>query len=50
VMVIPVLAPEPTALERSWEPGAAANTRFTEAEMAQISVPPRHTHRARQAD
>jgi len=40
VMVIPVLAPEPTALERSWEPGAAANTRFTEAEMAQISVEP----------
>jgi hypothetical protein len=38
VLVIPVLAPEPTALERSWEPRPAANTRFTEAEMAQISV------------
>ncbi len=38
VLVIPVLAPEPTPLERSWEPRAAANSRFTEAEMAQISA------------
>jgi hypothetical protein len=40
VFVIPVLPPEPTALERSWAPRPAANSRFTEAEMAQISVEP----------
>ena len=50
VLIIPVLAPQPTALERSWEPGATANSRFTEAEMARISVPPPHAHRDRPAD
>jgi hypothetical protein len=37
VLVIPLLAPQSTALERCWEPRPAANSRFTEAEMAQIS-------------
>jgi hypothetical protein len=49
VLVIPVLAPQPSALERSWAPGPTANSRFTAAEMAQISVPPR-TRRPRPAD
>jgi hypothetical protein len=39
VLVVPVLVPQPTALERSWEPGAIVNSLFTDAEMAQISVP-----------
>ena len=50
VLVIPVLAPQPSALERSWAPGAIVNSRFTAAEMAQISVPSQHTHRAGQAN
>jgi hypothetical protein len=50
VLVIPVLAPQPSALERSWAPGPIANSRFTEAEMAQISVPSQRTRRARQAN
>ncbi len=39
VLVIPVLEPKPSALERSWEPGPIANSRFTEEEMAQIIRP-----------
>jgi len=38
VFLIPVQTPKPSALERSWEPGPAANVRFTPAEMAQIKV------------
>ncbi|MFB3881911.1 MAG: ADP-ribosylglycohydrolase family protein [Armatimonadota bacterium] len=36
VLIIPVLAPRPTALERCWEPGPPANSRFTRREMVQI--------------
>lgn len=38
VFVIPaVLSPTPSKLERCWEPGPAANSRFTEAEMMAIT-------------
>ena len=37
--VIPVLAPKPGPLERSWEPGAIANSRFTEEERKLIKFP-----------
>jgi hypothetical protein len=40
VFVIPVVAPRPSALEQCWEPGRAANVRFTEAEMKQITAKP----------
>jgi hypothetical protein len=40
VFVIPVHAPKPTARERSWEPGPAAESRFTPEEMARIKPPP----------
>ncbi|MCX6997419.1 MAG: hypothetical protein NTV49_10115 [Kiritimatiellaeota bacterium] len=36
VFVIPVQTPKPGALERSWEPGPIANTRFTPEEVAEI--------------
>jgi hypothetical protein len=38
VLVIPVQACRPTSLERSWQPGPIANSRFTKEEMAQIAV------------
>ncbi len=38
VFVIPVQRPKPTRLERSWEPGPIANSRFTEQEMAKITA------------
>jgi hypothetical protein len=38
VMVIPVIAPKPSTLEQCWEPGPAANAKFTEEEMARITV------------
>ncbi len=37
--VIPVLAPQTSPLQRSWEPGPIANSRFTEEEMAKITEP-----------
>lgn len=37
VFVIPRLAPKPSRLELSWAPGPIANSRFTLAEMAQIT-------------
>jgi hypothetical protein len=40
VFVIPVLPPKPTPLEQCWEPGPAANSRFTPEEMAQITAKP----------
>lgn len=43
VLVIPVQPVKPSKLELSWNPGPIANSRFTEAEMAQITasaVPP----------
>ena len=40
VFVIPVRAPKPSALEQCWEPGPIANSRFTAAEMAQITMLP----------
>ena len=36
VLVIPVVAPKPSPLERCWQPGPVAGSRFTEAEMAKI--------------
>jgi len=36
LFVIPIQTPNPGALEQSWEPGPIANSKFTEAEMAQI--------------
>lgn len=38
VFLIPVQTPKPSASERSWEPGPAANVKFTPEEMAQIQV------------
>jgi len=37
VFVIPVLAPKPSKLERTWAPGPITNSRFTEAEMEKIT-------------
>jgi len=37
VFVIPVVAPKPSKLERSWEPGPIANSVFTDAEKAKIT-------------
>jgi len=48
ILVIPVQTPRPGPLEQCWEPGPIANSRFTEAEMAQITVVTRS--RALQAD
>jgi hypothetical protein len=39
VFVIPVRKPKPSKLEQCWEPGPAANSRFTQEEMTQINVP-----------
>jgi hypothetical protein len=38
VFVIPVAKIEPTALEKVWEPGPIANSKFTETEKAQIKA------------
>ncbi len=38
VFVIPVEKPRPSKLEQCWEPGPIANSKFTEAEMAQITA------------
>ena len=38
VLVIPVRSPKPSKLERSWEPGPAAESRFTEEEMKLIEA------------
>jgi len=38
VFVIPVQVPKPGKLEQSWEPGPAANSKFTEAEMKKITA------------
>ncbi len=38
VFVIPVRQPKPSKLELSWAPGRIANSRFTPAEMAQITA------------
>ncbi|MCS7238647.1 MAG: ADP-ribosylglycohydrolase family protein [Thermoguttaceae bacterium] len=40
IWLIPVREPSPSKLEQCWEPGPIANSRFTEAEMAQIKFPP----------
>jgi len=36
--VIPVQSPRPSRLERSWDPGPANETRYSEEEMAQITA------------
>ena len=46
VFVIPVRAAKPGKLEQCWEPGPIALSRFTEAEMAKIEVPPAPPRRA----
>jgi hypothetical protein len=38
ILVIPVKKPKPSKLERSWDPGPIAESRFTDAEMEQITV------------
>ncbi|HNQ73577.1 MAG TPA: ADP-ribosylglycohydrolase family protein [Verrucomicrobiota bacterium] len=38
VFLIPTLAPQPSRLARSWSPGPIAGSRFTPAEMAQITA------------
>jgi ADP-ribosylglycohydrolase len=38
VFVIPVQAAKPTPLEQCWQPGSEANSKFTEAEMTQITA------------
>lgn len=38
ILVIPNQAPRPSRLERCWEPGLIANSRFLEAEMKQITA------------
>ena len=39
VFVIPVQEPKPSKLEQCWEPGPAADSRFTPEEMGKIKVP-----------
>jgi ADP-ribosylglycohydrolase len=39
VFVIPIVPPKPGPVERSWEAGPVANSRFTEEEMKQIRFP-----------
>ncbi|MEI6605556.1 MAG: ADP-ribosylglycohydrolase family protein, partial [Verrucomicrobiota bacterium] len=39
VFLIPVKAPVPSKLELAWAPGPIAGSKFTEAEMAQITIP-----------
>ncbi len=39
VFVIPIQKPKPSKLEQCWEAGPPANSKFSEAEMAQIKVP-----------
>jgi hypothetical protein len=53
VFVIPVQEPKPSKLQQCWEPGPAANSRFTEEEMKQIAPPeeaPRRTQSAPKID
>ena len=38
VFLIPVRRPRPSGLEQCWEPGPIADSKFTEAEMAQITA------------
>ncbi len=38
VFVIPVRRPRPSALEQCWEPGPIADSKFTEEEMAKITM------------
>ena len=38
VLVIPVIAPQPSKLEQCWAPGPVANSRFTEVEMERITA------------
>jgi hypothetical protein len=40
VLVIPVVLPQPGALEQCWEPGSIAESRFTPEEMKKIEIPP----------
>lgn len=37
VFILPIQEPKPGKLEQCWEPGPSANSKFTEAEMKQIS-------------
>ena len=40
VLVIPVRQPKPSKLEQCWDPGPSAGSRFTDEEMAKITVEP----------
>ncbi|MBN2210728.1 MAG: ADP-ribosylglycohydrolase family protein [Sedimentisphaerales bacterium] len=40
VFVIPLQKPKPSRLERSWQPGLIANSRYSEGEMRLITVAP----------
>ncbi|MGD0898179.1 MAG: ADP-ribosylglycohydrolase family protein [Thermoguttaceae bacterium] len=50
VFVIPVAPIKPSKLEKSWAPGPIANSRFTEAEMAQLTCPGSPAWAKQQAD
>jgi hypothetical protein len=39
VLVIPIVAPKPSKLQPSWQPGPAAGSRYDEAERARITEP-----------
>lgn len=39
VFIIPVRKPKLSSLEQCWEPGPAANSKFTEEEMARMTIP-----------
>ncbi|MBL7140012.1 MAG: ADP-ribosylglycohydrolase family protein [Planctomycetes bacterium] len=49
VFVIPIEAPRPSALIKSYEPGPIANARFTDEEMARIKPPPPPARKAPQS-
>jgi hypothetical protein len=38
IFVIPVVEPQPSKLEKVWEPGPIAESKFSEAEMAKITA------------
>jgi hypothetical protein len=40
VFVIPLQEPKPSKLEQCWEPGPAADSKFTDEEKAKIKLPP----------
>ena len=49
IFVIPVLQPKPSKLEKSWEPGPAADSKFTEEEKKKITAGARPKRKAQSA-